>query len=153
IGAGLGRATVALVGWFGPRGVASVVFALLALEDLGSRTAHNAVAVITITVMISVVAHGATADPLAARYARLLARQADGHAAAEMPGMGERGFIRRPVRGHGAGGGGAPATGGGSEPAYPWACFSPAALSPSYRPAHRAPPSPTLPWPRSGGGG
>ena len=34
-GARLGRATVALVGWFGPRGLASVVFALLALEDLG----------------------------------------------------------------------------------------------------------------------
>ena len=31
----LGRAAVAFVGWFGPRGLASVVFALLALEDLG----------------------------------------------------------------------------------------------------------------------
>ena len=34
-GAGLGRPAVGFVGWFGPRGLASVVFALLALDDLG----------------------------------------------------------------------------------------------------------------------
>ena len=34
IGAGFGRHTVAFIGWFGPRGLASVVFALLAVEDL-----------------------------------------------------------------------------------------------------------------------
>ena len=33
-GSRFGRAAVAFVGWFGPRGLASVVFALLALEDL-----------------------------------------------------------------------------------------------------------------------
>jgi len=66
-GARLGWATIALVGWFGPRGLASVVFALLALEDLGSPAAGHAVAVITITVLLSVIAHGATADPLATR--------------------------------------------------------------------------------------
>jgi sodium/hydrogen antiporter len=115
IGAGLGRATVALVGWFGPRGLASVVFALLALEDLGSRTAHNAVAVITITVMLSVVVHGATADPLATRYARLLARHADVRAAVEVPGIPERRLIRRAAGAHGSGGGGATTAGGGDE--------------------------------------
>jgi hypothetical protein len=46
-GARLGRAAVILVGWFGPRGLASVVFALLALEELGQRAAGQAVAVIT----------------------------------------------------------------------------------------------------------
>src|SRR6516162_5381320 len=74
IGAGLDRRTIALIGWFGPRGLASVVFALLALEELGSHAAGHAVAFITITVMLSVIAHGATADPIAARYARLEAR-------------------------------------------------------------------------------
>ena len=68
-GARLGRPTVALVAWFGPRGLASVVFALLALEELGGA-ANGAVSVITVTVLLSVVAHGATADPLATRYAR-----------------------------------------------------------------------------------
>jgi sodium/hydrogen antiporter len=80
---------VALVGWFGPRGLASVVFALLALEELGSPTADHAVAVITIAVVLSVVVHGGTADPLAIRHARLLGRQADGHAVAEVPGIPE----------------------------------------------------------------
>jgi NhaP-type Na+/H+ or K+/H+ antiporter len=37
VGAGLGRRAAAFIGWFGPRGLASVVFALLALEDLGEQ--------------------------------------------------------------------------------------------------------------------
>ena len=35
LGSGLDRRTVLFVGWFGPRGLASIVFALIALEDLG----------------------------------------------------------------------------------------------------------------------
>ena len=66
-GAGLDRRTVAFVGWFGPRGLASLVFALLALEELGGG-ADEAVAVIAVTVLLSVLAHGFTAAPLAARY-------------------------------------------------------------------------------------
>jgi hypothetical protein len=68
IGAKLGWPTVAFVGWFGPRGLASVVFALLALEDLGEKAANPAVAVITATVLLSVIAHGVSAEPLARRY-------------------------------------------------------------------------------------
>ena len=67
VGAGLGRDTVLFVGWFGPRGLASLVFALLALEDLGSA-ADEAVTVVALTVLLSVLAHGFTAGPLAARY-------------------------------------------------------------------------------------
>ena len=93
------------MGWFGPRSLASVVFCLLALEELGSAAANHAAAVITITVMISVVAHGATADPLATRYARHLARQAGQRADAEIPGLPERRLIRRTNSGaHDAGG-------------------------------------------------
>jgi sodium/hydrogen antiporter len=94
-GTRLGWATVSLLAWFGPRGLASVVFALLALEELGSPTAGHAVAVITITVLLSVVLHGVTAEPLAARYARSLARRAAGQADAQMPDMPERRLIRR----------------------------------------------------------
>src|ERR1700729_2270154 len=89
IGAKLGWPTVAFVGWFGPRGLASVVFALLALEELGSA-ADGAVAVITVTVLLSIVAHGATADPLATRYAKLLARTADAGADAPAPDVPDR---------------------------------------------------------------
>jgi sodium/hydrogen antiporter len=59
--------TVLFVGWFGPRGLASLVFALLALEALGAE-AESAVAVLALTVFLSVLAHGLTAAPLAQRY-------------------------------------------------------------------------------------
>ena len=67
IGAGMDRGSIAFVGWFGPRGLASLVFALLALEALGTR-ADEALAVVTATVLLSVVAHGLSAAPLARRY-------------------------------------------------------------------------------------
>ena len=98
VGSGLDRATIALVAWFGPRGLASVVFCLLALEELGSQAAHHAAAVISFTVVLSVVVHGATADPLAGRYAGHLARHAGHSADDELPGIPERRLIRRTAR-------------------------------------------------------
>ena len=98
IGARLGRATVALVGWFGPRGLASVVFALLALEELGSPSVDHAVGVITITVVLSVLIHGATADPLATWYAGQLAQAPGAAVAAVVPDIPDRRLIRRAHR-------------------------------------------------------
>jgi sodium/hydrogen antiporter len=69
-GTGLGRFGILFVGWFGPRGLASVIFALLALEDLHGA-ANQVVAVIALTVLISVAAHGLSAAPLANRFASL----------------------------------------------------------------------------------
>ena len=69
VGTGLDRASVAFVAWFGPRGLASVIFALLALEDLHDA-AGQAVATIAVTVLLSVAAHGVSAAPLAKRYGR-----------------------------------------------------------------------------------
>src|SRR3712207_9474627 len=69
IGTGMDARTVLFVGWFGPRGLASLVFALITLEELGP-TADEAVALITGTVLLSVVVHGMTAAPLATRYGR-----------------------------------------------------------------------------------
>lgn len=77
IGSGLDRDTVLFVGWFGPRGLASLVFALLALEELGPA-ADEAVAVIAATVLLSVLAHGLTAAPLAARYGKAAAARGAG---------------------------------------------------------------------------
>ncbi|KAB7745700.1 sodium:proton antiporter [Nostocoides sp. F2B08] len=69
LGSGFAWPTVAFVGWFGPRGLASVVFALLALESLDDDVAlRRIVATIACTVVISVFAHGLTASPLANRY-------------------------------------------------------------------------------------
>jgi len=66
-GAGFDRFAVAFVGWFGPRGLASVIFALLAVEDLHD-TAKDLVAVIAFTVLLSVLAHGVSGAPLAKRF-------------------------------------------------------------------------------------
>ena len=41
VGAGLDRQTVLFLGWFGPRGLASVVFALLAVEELGETVGRR----------------------------------------------------------------------------------------------------------------
>ncbi|MEU8613714.1 cation:proton antiporter [Actinoplanes sp. NPDC048791] len=67
IGTRLGARTVVFIGWFGPRGLASVVFALLAVEELG-ESAAPAVAAIVLTVLLSVVAHGVSAGPGATRF-------------------------------------------------------------------------------------
>jgi NhaP-type Na+/H+ or K+/H+ antiporter len=91
----LGRTAVVLVGWFGPRGLASVVFALLALEEIGEPAASQAVAVITVTVLLSVVAHGVTAEPLARRFGPRLAPARGGADQVGMPDIPERRLIRR----------------------------------------------------------
>ncbi len=65
------RDTVAFMGWFGPRGLASVVFTLLIVEQLGDGPgAARLVEVATWTILLSVVAHGLTAVPLTRWYAR-----------------------------------------------------------------------------------
>jgi NhaP-type Na+/H+ or K+/H+ antiporter len=69
LGTTMDARTVLFVGWFGPRGLASLVFALVTLEELGP-VADDAVAVITATVLLSVVVHGISAAPLTAGYAR-----------------------------------------------------------------------------------
>jgi NhaP-type Na+/H+ or K+/H+ antiporter len=95
LGTGLGRATVAFVGWFGPRGLASVVFGLLALESLGQAAARPAVAVIAFTVLLSVVAHGLTAEPLARRYGARLSPAERSAGAGGLAPIPERRLTRR----------------------------------------------------------
>jgi len=71
-GLGLHRATTLFVGWFGPRGLASIVFAVILL-DAGLPHGNDLADVIAITVTMSVVAHGLSAQGLADRYGRLVA--------------------------------------------------------------------------------
>ncbi len=62
--------TLGFLGWFGPRGLASIVFAVIVIEE--SQLPHEQLIVLAIylTVGLSVLAHGLTAAPLAGRYAR-----------------------------------------------------------------------------------
>jgi NhaP-type Na+/H+ or K+/H+ antiporter len=69
VGSGLRPESVLFIGWFGPRGLASVVFGLIALESLDvSADASTTVGVIATTVVLSVLLHGYTATPWARRY-------------------------------------------------------------------------------------
>ncbi|RMH15356.1 MAG: sodium:proton antiporter [Acidobacteria bacterium] len=73
LGKGLQPATVLFLGWFGPRGLASILFALLVIEAPGGAQHEALIPIVMLTVLISVLAHGITASPLAERYARRLA--------------------------------------------------------------------------------
>ena len=61
--------TVLFLGWFGPRGLASIVFGVVIIEAAGLPHTSTLVAIITVTVAVSVFAHGISAAPLARRYA------------------------------------------------------------------------------------
>jgi len=71
IGTRLNAATVLFIGWFGPRGLASIVLGLVYLESQahlpGEPTIRGAV---VLTVLLSVFAHGISAAPGIDRYAR-----------------------------------------------------------------------------------
>ena len=61
--------TLGFLGWFGPRGLASIVFAVIVIEESQLPHEHLMVLAIYLTVGLSVFAHGLTAAPLANRYA------------------------------------------------------------------------------------
>ena len=81
---GLDRFTVGFIGWFGPRGLASVVFGLIAYDTLDAADAGRVLSVVTVTITLSVLAHGLSASPLAARYGRFSATLA-GHQPEHVP--------------------------------------------------------------------
>ncbi len=63
-GTGLSRATVAFMGWFGPRGLASIVLGLVYLEHAAGRAEPPAIRLAVIaTVLLSILAHGLSAKP------------------------------------------------------------------------------------------
>src|SRR5215217_5564826 len=70
LGTGARRATVAFLGWFGPRGLASIVFAVILIDDAHLPHLHTLLLATTVTIALSVYAHGLTARPLTERYAR-----------------------------------------------------------------------------------
>jgi NhaP-type Na+/H+ or K+/H+ antiporter len=75
LGTGFRRPTRLFIGWFGPRGLASVVFALIAIEEYpGNAEVKHVAGAIALTVLLSVVLHGATADVGAQRYGAWAAR-------------------------------------------------------------------------------
>ena len=76
-GLGLRPRTIAFAGWFGPRGLASVVFTLLTIQTLhhAGMTNDTVVEVATWTIVLSVVLHGLTAAPLSRAYGGWISRR------------------------------------------------------------------------------
>jgi NhaP-type Na+/H+ or K+/H+ antiporter len=66
-GLGIGTEGKLFLGWFGPRGLASVVFAVMVI-NAGVPGSGTISAVVTWTVILSIVAHGVTANPWASAF-------------------------------------------------------------------------------------
>ena len=70
-GMGFKASSIAFMGWFGPRGLASIILALVVAEEEPHLPGLGPIlAAMTVTVLASVVLHGLSARPLAAAYAR-----------------------------------------------------------------------------------
>ena len=79
MGTHLGGVSVLFVGWFGPRGLASIVLGLIVVEEAPLLAGRDEMMlVVALTVLLSVLLHGVTAAPLSAVYARRVERMAAG---------------------------------------------------------------------------
>jgi len=83
IRSGASRPTVGFLGWFGPRGLASIVFAVIVVQDASLPGTETIVRATYLTIGISVFAHGISAAPLAKAYARWY----ESHPEHRRPGM------------------------------------------------------------------
>jgi sodium/hydrogen antiporter len=81
LGKGVRTPTVAFMGWFGPRGLASVVFGLLVVER-GVPQGETLLTAVIVTVAFSVVLHGLTSAPLVGVYHRWYEGHTEAHPAA-----------------------------------------------------------------------
>jgi sodium/hydrogen antiporter len=75
-GTGLTKFSIAFIGWFGPRGIASVLYLLIVVNELGLKGYERVLSVIVLTVLLSVFLHGITAVPLSRLYAHRAADNA-----------------------------------------------------------------------------
>ena len=68
-GTGLNAESKLFIGWFGPQGLASIVFAVMVM-DANLENAYIMAIVVACTVIMSILAHGVTANPWAQAYGR-----------------------------------------------------------------------------------
>lgn len=71
IGSRLRRSTVLFIGWFGPRGLASIVLGLIFLKQEANLAGESLIELaVVVTVLLSVFAHGISAAPAINLYAK-----------------------------------------------------------------------------------
>ncbi len=68
LGSKLGRPTVWFIGWFGPRGLASILFAVFILDEADLPATDRILEVAALVILLSVFLHGISSHPLAERY-------------------------------------------------------------------------------------
>lgn len=96
LGLNLKVPTQLFLGWFGPRGLASLLFMLLVMQETELQNGETITHIVFITVLLSAVLHGVSAAPLARVY---------GGIAAGYPGCAENKPVGgKAVRGGSAGG-------------------------------------------------
>jgi len=67
-GTELTRGTKYFIGWFGPRGIASILYLLMVVIELGAKGLEKMMSVIVLTVLLSIYLHGISANPLSKLY-------------------------------------------------------------------------------------
>lgn len=77
IGTRLSFASVIFIGWFGPRGLASIVLGLVYFEHVHGATEKTIGLAVMATVLMSILVHGLTAQFGVERYARVVAKLPD----------------------------------------------------------------------------
>lgn len=88
VGLSLKWPTMLFLGWFGPRGIASILYGILVLEVSGLTIGEEIFTITVITVLFSVIAHGVSAWPASRWYGRQVASHEDAvehQAVSEMP--------------------------------------------------------------------
>ena len=90
IGSGVRAPTVAFLAWFGPRGLASILFALFVLEEVATPAAQQILVVTIVTAVLSIFLHGVSAAPAARWYGALCQRLGDGEETKQVSEMATR---------------------------------------------------------------
>lgn len=68
MGTRLGWRSIGFIGWFGPRGIASVLYLLMVVNEIGLVGQERILSVIVLTVLLSIFLHGMSAVPLSQLY-------------------------------------------------------------------------------------
>jgi NhaP-type Na+/H+ or K+/H+ antiporter len=101
IGTKLRLESVLYLGWFGPRGIASILYVYTILQVEGIDRQEMIFSLVMITIFFSVLMHGISAVPLTNRYAKRIAQlEKNGLAQAEtqyVPGMPTRKATIKPA--------------------------------------------------------
>ncbi len=75
IGTKMDLVTVGFIGWFGLRGIASILYILIFINEVEKENNERLLSVIVLTILISVFVHGLSAVPLSSFYGCYVARK------------------------------------------------------------------------------